>query len=56
MTLDPTDIIDVKVGDIMTEKVITVKSSRTVREAVDKMVEKDIECLPVIRNDRSIES
>ena len=50
VTIDPTAIIDVKVRDIMTERVITVESSRTVKEAVDKMVEKDIECLPVIRN------
>jgi CBS domain-containing protein len=49
MTINPTAVIDVKIRDIMTKRVITVKSSRTVKNEVDKMVEKDIECLPVIR-------
>ncbi len=40
--------LNVKVGRIMTRNLITVFIDSTVEDAVKKMIERDVECLPVI--------
>ncbi|MBS7644119.1 CBS domain-containing protein [Candidatus Bathyarchaeota archaeon] len=41
-------IADVKASKIMTKNLITVSPQTTVENAVRKMVEHDVECLPVV--------
>jgi len=42
------DHLKVKVSRIMTKNLITVSTGNTVEEAVKKMIEYDVECLPAI--------
>jgi CBS domain-containing protein len=39
---------DVKVSKVMTWELVTVSLDSTVEEAVEKMMDSDVECLPVI--------
>lgn len=46
------ELSDVKINRVMTKEVITAHPEDTVEEAVKKMVQHDIECLPVVTNDQ----
>ena len=46
------ELSEVKINQIMTKDVITIHPEDTVEEAVKKMVERDVECLPVISNEQ----
>jgi len=46
--MDRLKMSEVKISKIMTRNLITVFHGSTVEEAVKKMVEHDVECLPVI--------
>jgi CBS domain-containing protein len=45
------DMSEVKVSKIMTKRLIVASIHDTVEEAVKKMVDNDVECLPVINSD-----
>ena len=49
--MDKLDIAKIKVKEIMTRNVITVKPDEPVRMAVEKMVQNDVECLPVVQDE-----
>ena len=44
----------IRVGEVMTEEVITAQPDWTIRRAVDVMLDKKIGCLPVVEHDRLI--
>lgn len=46
------DLSDMKINQIMTKDLITIHPEDTVELAVKKMVERDVECLPVISNEQ----
>ena len=48
VNLDRLDVPEIKISNIMTKDLFTVLPENTVEEAVRKMVERDVECLPVI--------
>jgi len=48
-------IANVKVSSVMTKKLITVSPSSTVEDAVKKMVDFDVECLPVVDSEGTLQ-
>jgi len=46
--MDKLDMARVKISKIMTKELVTTPLDSTVEEAVNKMVNYDVECLPVI--------
>lgn len=48
-------IANVKVSSVMTKKLITVSPSSTVENAVKKMVDFDVECLPVVDSEGTLQ-
>ena len=48
VTMDKLDMARVKISKIMTKELVTTPLDSTVEEAVNKMVNYDVECLPVI--------
>jgi CBS domain-containing protein len=46
------DLSEIKINQIMTKDLITIHPEDTVEEAVKKMVERDVERLPVISNEQ----
>ena len=46
------DLSEIKINQIMTKDLITIHTEDTVEEAVKKMVERDVERLPVISNEQ----
>lgn len=48
------DISEARVSKIMTKHLITASLHDTVKEAVKKMVDNDVECLPVINSEGTL--
>lgn len=44
----------IRVRDIMTRNVITAKIEETIEDALDKMIRNEVECLPVIDDERRV--
>ncbi len=47
-------ILSTRVGDIMTKNVVVAHVDEPVIKAVDRMVEKRVECLPVVDDERRL--
>jgi CBS domain-containing protein len=44
----------IKIKEIMTEKVVTISPDASIKEAARQMMEKKIDCLPVLEGDRLV--
>lgn len=42
--------IDMKIREVMSTNIVTIGPEKSVSEAVKKMMERDVECLPVVRS------